>query len=119
MKKFNKTRKEARVIRHKRITNKLKQLGSELPRLVVTKTNAHIVAQIVDDAKGITLVSSSSRQLKLKNGNVESCKKVGADLAKKALAKKIKKVTFDRGGNKYHGRVAALADAARKEGLVF
>jgi len=119
MKKFTKTRKESRVIRHKRITRKLKINGNELPRLVVTKTNAHIIAQIFDDAKGVTLVSSSSIQLKLKNGNVEACKKVGEDLAKKAIAKGIKKVTFDRGGNKYHGRVAALADAARENGLVF
>ena len=119
MKKFNKTRTEARTIRHTRISNKLKKLGNELPRLIVTKSNAHITAQIFDDAKGITLVSSSSKQLKLKSGNVEACKQVGADIAKKALAKKIKKVAFDRGGNQYHGRVAALADAARKEGLVF
>jgi len=119
MKKFTKTRKDSRVIRHKRITRKLKINGNELPRLVVTKTNAHIIAQIFDDAKGVTLVSSSSIQLKLKNGNVEACKKVGEDLAKKAIAKGIKKVTFDRGGNKYHGRVAALADAARENGLVF
>lgn len=119
MKKFSKTRKQARDIRHKRISRKLKNLGNELPRLIVTKTNAHIVAQIFDDAKGITLVSSSSKQLKLKNGNKEAAIKVGADIAKKALEKGIKKVSFDRGGNKYHGRVAALADAARKQGLVF
>lgn len=119
MKKFNRTRKDARDIRHRRITNKFKKTGSELPRLIVTKTNTHIIAQIFDDNKGITLVSSSSKQLKLKNGNKDAATKVGADIAKKALAKKIKKVSFDRGGNKYHGRVAALADAARKEGLVF
>jgi len=119
MKKFTKTRKESREIRHSRITRKFKINGNELPRLVVTKTNANIIAQIFDDAKGVTLVSSSSLQLKLKSGNVEACKKVGADLAKKAIAKGIKKVCFDRGGNKYHGRVAALADAARENGLVF
>lgn len=119
MKKYSKTRREARQLRHERITRKLKLNGNELPRLVITKTNANIIAQIVDDAKGITLVSSSSTQLKLKSGNVEACKKVGADVAKKALEKKIKKVTFDRGGSKYHGRIKALADAAREAGLKF
>lgn len=119
MKKYSKTRKEARVLRHNRITRKLKLNGNELPRLVVTKTNANITAQIFDDAKGITLVSSSSVQLKLKSGNVKACQQVGEDIAKKALAKNIKKVSFDRGGSKYHGRVQALADAARKAGLKF
>ncbi|XQP55719.1 MAG: 50S ribosomal protein L18 [Mycoplasmoidaceae bacterium] len=119
MKKYSKTRKEARTLRHNRITRKLKLQGNELPRLVVTKTNANITAQIFDDAKGVTLVSSSSVQLKLKSGNVEACKKVGQDVAKKALAKNIKKVAFDRGGSKYHGRIEALADAAREAGLQF
>ncbi len=119
MKKYSKSRKQARVLRHERITRKLKLNGNELPRLVVTKSNAHIIAQVFDDAKGITLVSSSSKQLKLKSGNVEACKKVGADIAKKALDKGIKKVSFDRGGSKYHGRVQALADAARETGLKF
>ncbi|MCQ2748068.1 MAG: 50S ribosomal protein L18 [Mycoplasmoidaceae bacterium] len=119
MKKYSKTRKAARTLRHGRITRKLKLNGNELPRLVVTKTNANIIAQIFDDAKGVTLVSSSSIQLKLKSGNVKACEKVGEDIAKKALAKNIKKVSFDRGGSKYHGRVQALADAARKAGLEF
>lgn len=119
MKKYSKTRKQARQLRHARITRKLKLNGNELPRLVVTKTNANITAQIFDDTKGITLVSSSTIQLKLKSGNIEACKQVGADIAKKALAKKIKKVSFDRGGSKYHGRVKALANAAREAGLQF
>lgn len=119
MKKYSKTRKDARKLRHTRITRKLKLNGNELPRLVVTKTNANITAQIFDDATGKTIVSSSSLQLKLKSGNVKACEKVGEDIAKKALAKNIKKVAFDRGGSKYHGRVQALADAARKAGLKF
>lgn len=119
MKKYSKTRKEARKLRHDRITRKLKLNGNELPRLIVTKTNANITAQIFDDAKGVTLVSSSSLQLKLKSGNVKACQQVGQDIAKKALAKNIKKVSFDRGGSKYHGRVQALADAAREVGLKF
>lgn len=119
MKKFNKTRSDARVIRHKRITRKLKILGNELPRLVITKTNKNIFAQIFDDSQGKTLVSANSVQLKLKSGNIAACQKVGQDIAKKALAKNITKVVFDRGGNKYHGRVKALADAAKEAGLKF
>ena len=119
MKKFTRTRQESKNIRHKRISNKFKKSGSLLPRLIVTKTNANIIAQIFDDVKGVTLVSSSSMQLKLKSGNIEAAKKVGADVAKKALDKGIKKVSFDRGGSKYHGRIQALADAAREAGLKF
>ena len=80
----------------------------------------NIEAQIIDDTKGITLVSSSSTQLKLENGgNCEAAAKVGSDLAAKAKAKGIEIVAFDRGGYLYHGRVAALADAAREGGLKF
>jgi len=119
MKKFTKTRQQAKKIRHTRISRKFKSFQSELPRLIVTKTNANIIAQIFDDIKGVTVVSSSSLQLKLKSGNIEACKKVGADVAKKAIAKGIKEVSFDRGGSQYHGRVQALADAAREAGLKF
>ena len=119
MKKFAQTRKENRQMRHIRSLKKIRRYANNPLRLIVTKTNANIFAQIVDDEKGITLVSSSSLQLNLKNGNKESCAKVGADLAQKALAKKITKIVFDRGGNKYHGRIAALAEAARKNGLHF
>lgn len=119
MKKLTISRKKSCNIRHQRFLNKLKQNHNSKPRLVVTKSNAHIVAQIFDDMKGITICSSSSIQLKLKSGNKQACAKVGEDIAKKALAKQISEVAFDRGGNKYHGRVAALADAARKAGLKF
>jgi len=119
MKKFTKTRQQAKKIRHTRISRKFKSFQSELPRLIVTKTNANITAQIFDDIKGVTLVSSSSLQLKLKSGNIEACKKVGADIAKKAIAKGIKAVSFDRGGSQYHGRIQALAEAAREAGLKF
>mgnify|MGYP002523694312 CR=1 FL=1 len=90
------------------------------PRLCVFRSNKHIEAQIIDDTKGVTLVASSSLALKLANGsNQEAAAKVGEDLAAKALAKGIKKVAFDRAGYLYHGRVAALAEAARKGGLDF
>ena len=93
---------------------------SECPRLNVFRSKSHVFAQIIDDQNGTTLVSSSSVELKLKNGgNVEGAALVGADIAKKALASNIKKVVFDRGGYQYHGRVAALAEAARENGLEF
>lgn len=119
MKKFAISRNKKRNIRHARILKKMKKHNCKLFRLIVTKTNANIFAQIFDDKKGVTVASSSSLQLKLKNGNKLSCEKVGIDIAKKALAKNIKSVAFDRGGNKYHGRIASLADAARKAGLQF
>lgn len=104
--------------RKKRVRKKI--FGTpERPRLRVTRTLNHIYAQIIDDTTGRTLVSESSVQLKIKGGNIESAKQVGASLAKKALEKNITKVCFDRGGHLYHGRVKALADAAREAGLQF
>jgi len=119
MKRINFDRKAKKQLRHQRITNKLNKFENDKPRLVVTKSNNNIYAQIIDDAQSKTLVSSSTIQLKLKGINVENAKKVGADIAKKALAKKIEVVVFDRGGSLYHGRIAALADAARENGLKF
>ena len=111
----NKTRQR----RHERIRNKVS--GTETcPRLCVFRSNGNIYAQIIDDTKGNTLVSCSSIELKLANGgNVEAAKQVGAKLAELALAKNIENVVFDRGGYIYHGRVKALADAAREAGLKF
>ena len=84
------------------------------------RSNKQIYAQIIDDTTGKTLLSSSSLVLKLENGgNVEAAKKVGEDIAKKCLAANIESVRFDRGGYLYHGRVQALADAAREAGLKF
>ncbi len=108
-----------RVRKHARVRAKISGTSS-CPRLVVFRSNKHIEAQIIDDVKGVTLVSASSVQLKLSNGgNVEGAKVVGAKIAEVAKAKKISKVVFDRGGYLYHGRVAALADAAREGGLKF
>jgi len=113
------SRATVRSRRHARVREKVSGTAA-CPRLVVFRSNKHIEAQIVDDLKGVTLVSSGSTQLKLANGgNCEAAALVGADLAKKAVAKKISKVVFDRAGYLYHGRVAALADAARKGGLLF
>ena len=109
----------SRVRRHARVRAKLSGTA-EAPRLCVYRSNKNIQAQIIDDTKGVTLVASSSMALKLENGsNVDAAKLVGKDIAEKALAKKIKKVVFDRSGYIYHGRVKALAEAAREAGLDF
>ena len=108
-----------RLMRHKRVRKNISGT-SEMPRLNVFRSNSHIYAQIINDETGTTLASSSSVQLKIKNGgNIEGAKLVGADIAKKAKEAKISKVVFDRGGYQYHGRVEALADAARENGLEF
>jgi large subunit ribosomal protein L18 len=86
----------------------------------VFRSNANIYAQVIDDTTGKTLCSASSLDLKLENGgNTEAAKKVGEAIAKKCLEAKIENVRFDRGGYVYHGRVQALADAAREAGLKF
>ena len=115
------SRNEVRKARHARIREKVVGTASA-PRLNVFRSNQNIFAQIIDDENGVTLVSASSidKELKLENGgNVEAAKKVGELLAKRAKEAKITKVTFDRGGYQYHGRVKALADAARENGLEF
>ena len=108
-----------RLMRHKRVRKNISGT-SEMPRLNVFRSNSQIYSQIINDETGTTLASSSSVQLKIKNGgNIEGAKLVGADIAKKAKEAKISKVVFDRGGYQYHGRVEALADAARENGLEF
>lgn len=119
MKNTNFNRKLRKTNRHKKVLRKFKRIDNGLPRLIVTKTNAHIFAQLIDDNKHIVIASSSSLQLKLQNGNVANSKKVGEDIAKKALSKKITAINFDCGGSKYNGRISALADAARESGLKF
>ena len=113
------SRNDVRKRRHARVRNKVSGTA-ECPRLNVFRSNTQIFAQIIDDVKGVTLVSSSSVELKIKNGgNVEGAKLVGKDIAEKAKKAKINKVVFDRGGYLYHGRVKALAEAARENGLEF
>ena len=114
-------RNKARCARHERVRNKVTGT-SNVPRLNVFRSNSNIFAQIIDDEASKTLVSASSidKELKLENGgNTEAAEKVGELLAKRAKKAKISKVVFDRGGYLYHGRVKALADAARKNGLEF
>ena len=113
------SRNSMRIVRHERIRNKISGTA-EIPRLCVFRSNKEIYAQIIDDEKRTTLASASSldKSLKLKNGgNVEAAKAVGKLLAENAKKAKIKKVVFDRGGYLYHGRVKALAEAARENGL--
>lgn len=113
------SRNDSRKKRHSRVRVKISGT-SECPRLNVFRSNKHINVQIIDDEKHETLVSASSLELKMENGgNTEAATKVGTEIAKRAIAKDIKKVVFDRGGYLYHGRVKALADAAREAGLEF
>ena len=109
----------SRVRRHARVRAKISGTA-EAPRLCVYRSNKNIEAQLIDDVKGVTLVASSSMSLKLENGsNIEAAAKVGKDIATKAVAKGLKKVVFERSGYIYHGRVKALAEAAREAGLEF
>jgi large subunit ribosomal protein L18 len=110
-----KARRHFRVRRNVRGT-------AERPRLVVTRSSRHITAQIIDDLRGHTLASASTLDTSLRGGEGDKSAragKVGALLAERAKAAGVSKVVFDRGGNKYAGRIAALADAAREAGLEF
>ena len=107
-----------------RVRNRLRRGRHERPRLTVFRSNKHIYAQIIDDRNGVTVTAASSLEKDLYGpganaGNKEAAVKVGKLLAERALAKGIKQVVFDRGRYKYHGRVAALASAAREGGLEF
>ncbi len=121
---FNKKdRNEERVVRHIRVREKVSGT-SECPRLSVYRSNVAIYAQIIDDTKGVTLVSASSLDKDLEKSlkgktKTEQATLVGEAVAKKALKAKIKNVVFDRGGYIYTGRVQALADGARSAGLEF
>jgi len=113
-------KKQIRARIHKRIRSKVS--GSpERPRLAIFRSVAHIYAQVIDDSRGATLVSASSvdKGAKTNGGNVAAAKAIGKLVAERAKEKGIKSVVFDRGGYQYHGRVKALADAAREAGLEF
>lgn len=107
--------------RHKKIRSKIIEANNRL-RLVVFRSNKHIYLQLIDDKNGKVLVHSSDIDIKDKNDKlkkVDLALKVGESMAKKCLEKNIKSVVFDRGGYKYHGRVKATAEGARKGGLSF
>ena len=109
-----------RMKRHVRVRGKVSGT-TERPRLNVFRSNANIYAQIIDDVNGVTLVSANTLEKEFEGatGNCEAAKKVGAVLAERAKAKGIEEVVFDRGGYIFHGRVAALAEGARENGLQF
>jgi large subunit ribosomal protein L18 len=116
----NRSTRELRLRRHKRV--RLSITGtSERPRVAVSRSNKHISAQIIDDSTGRTLASASSveKALGASGANVAGATKVGEELAARAKAAGITTVVFDRGGFDYHGRVAALAEALRAQGLEF
>ncbi len=119
--KGNKTPRAARQRRHVRVRKTVS--GTEMrPRLAVFRSLTHIYAQVIDDGKGTTLAASSDLEAGVKDtkGNkTERAKAVGSAVAKKAMDAGVTQVVFDRGGNRYHGRVKALAEAAREAGLDF
>ncbi|UDM32379.1 50S ribosomal protein L18 [Lentilactobacillus laojiaonis] len=110
----NKNRKR----RHSRVRSKISGTA-ERPRLNVFRSNKNIYAQVIDDVEGVTLVSASTLDLENGGNKTEQATSVGKMIAERAAAKNIKNVVFDRGGYIYHGRVKALADAARENGLEF
>jgi len=104
---------------HRRIRRKVRGTTAH-PRLAVYRSLNHIYAQVIDDERGVTIVSASSTEKELRGptgGNVEAAKRIGKEIAQRALAKGIDRVVFDRGGYLYHGRVKALTEAAREAGL--
>jgi large subunit ribosomal protein L18 len=115
-----KQKREARIRRHRRVRKKVRGTA-ERPRLAVFRSNKHISAQVIDDRTGRTLAAASTHEpdLRANGGNVDAATKVGALVAERAKAAGIESVVFDRGGNLYHGRIKALADAAREGGLEF
>ena len=117
----NTSRAIVREAIHRRIRRKVKG-SSERPRLAVYRSLNHIYAQVVDDLNGQTIVSASTTEKDLRGttgGNLEAARRIGTAIAERALEKGIESVVFDRGGYQYHGRIKALADAAREAGLEF
>jgi len=113
---------QKKSFRKQKIHRKMQTLAKNRPRLVVFRSLKHISAQIIDDTEGKVLVSATSlklKSLKKKNTKIENAAEIGKMIAKRAQEKNIKKIVFDRSGYKYHGRIKALAEAARKEGLIF
>lgn len=117
------TRRESKQRRHRRIRGKVSG-SAERPRLAIFRSNEHIYAQVIDDTIHSTLVAASTVEPELKSklssgGNCTASTEVGKLIAQRSLEKGISKVVFDRGGNLYHGRIKALAEAAREAGLDF
>ncbi|MGZ4682423.1 MAG: 50S ribosomal protein L18 [Acidimicrobiales bacterium] len=114
-----KQKRAARLRRHLRVRKKVRGTAQR-PRLAVFRSNRHISVQVIDDRAGRTLASASTAESELRSGstsNIDAATKVGELVAQRAKAAGVDKVVFDRGGNLYHGRVAAVAEAAREAGL--
>ena len=111
-------RRVSRLRRHVRLRKKIRGTATR-PRLIVTRSTRHLYAQVVDDVRGVTLASASTYGLTVDGDKTVAARRVGELVAERAKAAGITAVVFDRGGNKYHGRIAALADAARENGLDF
>jgi large subunit ribosomal protein L18 len=114
----NSSKNDVRVRIHERIRHKVRGTG-ERPRLAVFRSLNHIYAQLIDDGRSHTLAAASTVELKSKGDGVAEAAEVGKAIAAKAKAAGVKSVVFDRGGFLYHGRIKALADAAREAGLEF
>ena len=122
MSKVAQKRRESRLVRHARVRKKIHGTA-ERPRLAVYRSNRHLVLQVIDDDLGVTVVSASSQEATQRSAgrgsNVEAASRLGQLIAERAKAAGIEKVVFDRGGFAYHGRIAAVAAAAREAGLEF
>ncbi|MAU41565.1 MAG: 50S ribosomal protein L18 [Kordiimonas sp.] len=110
--------------RRRRVRTRLRQLANGRPRLSIHRTNQHIYAQVIDDEKGVTVAAASTLDENLRKevsvgSNVDAAKAVGTLIAERAKSAGVEQVVFDRGGFLYHGRIKALADAAREGGLEF
>ena len=117
------SRAAARIKRHYRIRNKISGTA-QCPRLAVFRSNKHMYAQLIDDVAGVTIAAASTMEAEIagkleSTSNIEAAQAVGEAIAKKAVEKGITEAVFDRGGYVYHGKVAALAEAAREAGLQF
>ena len=113
------TRSKMRTIRHKRLRKRVSGTG-HCPRLAIFRSNKHISAQVVDDVRGHTLCAASSQEKSLAASNtIAGAKVVGQEIAKRAAEAGVKRVVFDRGGFRYHGVIASLAEGAREAGLEF
>ena len=122
MTKVAQKRREGRLVRHARVRKKIYGTAAR-PRLAVYRSNRHLVLQVIDDDLGVTVVSASSQEATQRSAgrgsNVEAASRLGQLIAERAKAAGIEKVVFDRGGFAYHGRIAAVAAAAREAGLEF
>ena len=111
-------RRTSRLRRHVRLRKRIRGTATR-PRLIVTRSTRHLYAQVIDDVRGVTLASASTYKLEVDGDKTAAAKRVGELVAERAKAAGVTAVVFDRGGDKYHGRLAGVADSARENGLDF